>query len=223
MRILLIEDDERIRSFVKRGLEAEGYNVQIARNGSEGLDLGMSEFNIIILDLLLPDQSGLDVCRQLRESEIRTPILMLTAKDAVQDKVEGFRTGADDYLTKPFAFDELLARIKALLRRGPLLEMQAELKVADLTMNRDTREVRRGTRQIQLTSKEYALLEYLMSHPNRPLSRPLIIEQVWGYNHDTLTNVVDVYIRYLRNKVDRGFRKKLIQTVRDIGYKLVTD
>ena len=125
MRILLVEDDERIRSFVKRGLEAEGYGVQIARNGAEGLDLGMGDFNIIILDLLLPDQSGLDVCRLLREAEIRTPILMLTAKDAVQDKVEGFRKGADDYLTKPFAFDELLARIKALLRRGPLQEMQA--------------------------------------------------------------------------------------------------
>ena len=223
MRILLVEDDERIRSFVKRGLEAEGYRVQIARNGAEGFELGMSDFNVIILDLLLPDQNGFDVCRQLRESEIQTPILMLTAKDGVRDKVEGFRTGADDYLTKPFAFDELLARLKALSRRGPFQELQAELKVGDLRMNRDTREVRRGAKHLRLTSKEYALLEYMMSNPNRPLSRSLIIEQVWGYNHDTLTNIVDVYIRYLRNKVDRGYRKKVIHTVRDIGYKLSSD
>lgn len=220
MRILLVEDDERIMTFVKRGLEAEGYQIDTARDGEEALECGQDSYGLIILDLLLPGKSGIEVCRILRRNEISTPILMLTARDALQDKVEGLQTDADDYLTKPFAFEELLARIQALLRRGPYQETATTLTIADLTINRETRDVRRGDTILTLTAKEYALLEYLMTRPNRPLSRTLILEQVWGQHHDTLTNVVDVYIRYLRNKVDKGFSHKLIHTVRDIGYKI---
>jgi DNA-binding response OmpR family regulator len=220
MRILIIEDEEQIRRFIKRGLEAEGFQVDVAHNGEEGIALGRENYNLILLDILLPLKSGIEVCQTLRDDKISTPILMLTAKDAIQDKVEGLRTGADDYLTKPFAFEELLARIKALLRRAPYQETIPELRIADLSMDRETREVRRGTKLLSLTSKEFALLEYLMSRPNRPLSRTLILEQVWGQHHDPLTNVVDVYIRYLRNKIDKDFPQKLIQTVRDVGYKI---
>ncbi len=220
MRILLIEDEEQIRRFIKRGLEAEGFQIDVALNGEEGLALGRENYSLILLDLMLPLKSGIEVCQILRDDKITTPILMLTAKDAIQDKVEGLRTGADDYLTKPFAFEELLARIKALLRRSPYQETTSELRIADLSMNLETREVRRGDKLLNLTSKEFALLEYLMSRPNRPLSRTMILEQVWGQNHDPLTNVVDVYIRYLRNKIDKGCPQKLIQTVRDIGYKI---
>ena len=207
-------------TFVKRGLEAEGYQIDAAHDGEEGLQLGQGSYGLIILDLLLPGKSGIEVCQLLRQNGISTPILMLTARDALQDKVEGLQTGADDYLTKPFAFEELLARIQALLRRGPYQEAATTLAIADLTMNRETREVRRGDTILPLTAKEYALLEYLMTRPNRPLSRTMILEHVWGQHHDTLTNVVDVYIRYLRNKVDKGFPQKLIHTVRDIGYKI---
>jgi len=221
MRILLVEDDNRISAFVRRGLEAEGYGVDVVPTGQEGLDLGGGKYHLIILDLMLPDQSGFEVCRQLRQEQVHTPILMLTAKDAVQDKVQGLQLGADDYVTKPFAFDELLARIKALLRRGPYQEIQAELTVADLRLNRETREVWRGTTKLNLTSKEFALLECLMTNPNKPVSRSTILDQVWGYQYDPLTNVVDVYVGYLRKKIDGSFSKKLIQTVRDVGYKIV--
>lgn len=220
MRILLIEDDTRIVSFVKRGLEAEGYMVDVAQDGQEGLDLGMENYSLILLDLLLPVMSGLEVCENLRSHQIDTPILMLTSKATVQEKLEGFQLGADDYLTKPFVFEELLARIRALLRRTSYQEPSTELKVANLTLNRGTREVRRNGKPILLTIKEFSLLEYLMTHPDRVLSRTLILEQVWGYQFDSLTNVVDVYIRYLRNKIDPGHSKKLIQTVRGIGYKI---
>ncbi len=220
MRVLLVEDDERIVSFIKRGLEAEGYGVDVARDGEEGLDMGRGNYDVIILDLLLPKKIGTEVCQELRSAKIKTPLLMLTAKDALQDKVQGLQVGADDYLTKPFAFEELIARIQALLRRGPSCEVAPELTVADLTLNQETREVRRGKKVLSLTAKEYALLGYLMSRPNKPLSRTMILEQVWGYHNDTLTNVVDVYIRYLRKKVDSGASKKLIQTERDVGYKI---
>lgn len=220
MRILLIEDDTRIVGFVKRGLEAEGYMVDVAHDGQEGLDLGMEHYALILLDLLLPVMSGLEVCKNLRSHQIHTPILMLTSKATVQEKLKGFQLGADDYLTKPFVFEELLARIRALLRRTSYQEPPTELKVANLTLNRGTREVRRNGKPIPLTIKEFSLLEYLMTHPNRVLSRTLILEQVWGYQFDSLTNVVDVYIRYLRNKIDPGHSKKLIQTVRGIGYKI---
>jgi len=162
-------------------------------------------------------KNGTEVCHLLREKGIFTPILMLTAKDTLQDKIEGLQTGADDYLTKPFAFEELLARVQALLRRGAYQEIPVTFQIQDLYLNKGTREVTRAGQSISLTAKEFALLEYLMAHPDRSLSRTMILEQIWGYHHDTLTNVVDVYIRYLRNKVDKGFPQKLIHTVRDVG------
>lgn len=221
MQILLVEDDERIVSFIKRGLEAEHYRVDVAHDGVEAIDMGRAiRYQLIILDLVLPIKGGVEVCRTLRSEKIQTPILMLTAKDTLQEKVEGLKVGADDYLTKPFAFEELLARIEALMRRGEYKEVSEELKVGDLSLNRDSHEVRRGSSLIFLTTKEFALLEYLMCHPNKALSRTSILEHVWGYHYDTLTNVVDVYIRYLRKKVDEGYSPKLIQTVRDIGYKI---
>ena len=221
MEILLVEDDERIVSFVKRGLEAEHYGVDVAHNGQEAVDMARAiRYRLIILDLVLPIKSGSEVCQILREERVEAPILMLTAKDTLEEKVEGLRIGADDYLTKPFAFEELLARMKALLRRGPYQEQSQELKVADLVLSKESHEVRRAGKLITLTAKEFALLEYLMAHPNKVLSRTAILEKVWGYHYDTLTNVVDVYIRYLRKKVDEGHSKKLIQTVRDIGYKI---
>ncbi len=220
MDLLLVDDDQRIVSFVKRGLEAEGYHVDVALNGEEGLEYGRNPYTLIILDLLLPGMNGTEICRILRKDKIHTPILMLTARDGLQDKVEGLQTGADDYLTKPFAFEELLARIQALLRRGNYQDIPTTLNIQDLCLNKETHEVTRAGLPITLTAKEFALLEYLMSHPNRPLSRTMILEQVWGYHYDTPTNVVDVYIRYLRNKIDKGFSRKLIQTVRDVGYKI---
>lgn len=221
MRILVVEDDERISSFVKRGLEAEGYLVDLAQDGEEGLQKGMTSYDMIVLDLLLPGKNGYEVCQTLRQEQIQTPILILTAKEALQDKLRVFDYGADDYLTKPFAFEELLARIKALLRRKPSYkESAAELKISDLTLNRESREVRRGGKTISLTRKEFDLLELLMSNPGKALSRVSIIEQVWGYHYDTLTNIVDVYIGYLRKKVDGCSEQKLILTVRDFGYKI---
>ncbi len=220
MRLLLIEDDERITQFVKRGLEAEGFQIDTANTGPQGLELGRGNYGVIILDFFLPILTGKDICQTLRQEGIHTPILMLTARDTLEDKVEGLKTGADDYLTKPFAFEELLARVQALLRRGLYQETPTALQVGDLCLNKDTREVTRGQQSISLTAKEFALLEYLMSRPNRPLSRTMILAQVWGQNHDPLTNVVDVYIRYLRNKIDKGFSQQLIQTVRDVGYKI---
>lgn len=222
MHILLIEDDERISSFIRRGLEAEGYLVDVAHDGRKGVERGMSPYDLIILDLLLPDQSGHEVCQALRHERVQTPILILTAKDALEDKLSGFDHGADDYLTKPFAFEELLARIKALLRRRPSVTEEAGtlLQVADLTLNRNSRDVRRGSKDLSLTRKEFDLLEFLMSNPNKALSRTSILEHVWGYHYDTLTNTVDVYIGYLRKKVDSGSKTRLIQTVRDFGYKI---
>ena len=221
MQILLVEDDERIVHFVKRGLEAESYRVDVARNGNEAIDMAKAiRYHLIILDLLLPMKSGVEVCQILRSEKIQTPILILTAKDTLQEKVEGLNVGADDYLTKPFAFEELVARVKALLRRGEYKEVAEELKIADLTLNRGSHEVRRGSQLIALTAKEFSLLECLMSNPNKALSRTTLLEKVWGYHYDTLTNVVDVYIRYLRKKVDEDYSKKLIQTVRDVGYKI---
>ena len=221
MRILLVEDDERISSFVKRGLEAENYLVDLAQDGQEGIQKGMDPYDLIVLDLLLPVKNGHEVCQALRHEQVQTPILILTAKETLQDKLRVFDYGADDYLTKPFAFEELLARIKALLRRKPSYkESAAELKIRDLILNRDSREVRREGKAISLTRKEFDLLELLMSNPGKALSRVSILEQVWGYHYDTLTNVVDVYIGYLRKKIDDGAKQKLIQTVRDFGYKI---
>ena len=222
MHILVIEDDERISTFIKRGLEGEGYLVDIAQGGQEGLHKGLTPYDLIILDLLLPDLNGHEVCQALRREQIQTPILILTAKDALEDKLSGFDHGADDYLTKPFAFEELLARIKALLRRRPSCNEETDpvLQVADLTLNQSSRDVHRGGQVITLTRKEFDLLVFLMSNPNRALSRTSILEHVWGYHYDTMTNTVDVYIGYLRKKIDSGSKTKLIQTVRDFGYKI---
>jgi two-component system OmpR family response regulator len=221
MNLLLVEDDERIIEFVRRGLEAEGYHVDVARDGRDAARRGQSpDYQLIILDLLLPEVDGRDVCRQLRTANLGTPILMLTALDTLEDKVRGLRMGADDYLAKPFAFEELVARVQALARRGAVYrDDHLELRASDLVLDRATREVRRGDRPIQLTPREFALLECLMRSPGKVLSRPLILEKVWGYSKHPLTNVVDVYIRQLRRKVDRE-AVPLIQTVRGFGYKL---
>lgn len=220
--ILLIEADERISTFIKRGLETQGYQVDIAENGNNGMLNGLNPYDLIILDLLLPDMSGHDVCQALRRELIQTPIFILTAKDTLEDKLSGFAHGADDYLAKPFAFEELLARIKALLRRRLFYDKEPNsvLCVADLRLDQSSREVRRGDTFIALTKKEFDLLAFLMAHPNKALSRTAIIEHVWGYNYETSTNTVDVYVGYLRKKIESSSQPKLIQSVRDFGYKI---
>ena len=223
MRILLVEDDQRIVDFVQRGLKAEGYTVEVAHSGLEAITLGAEgKFQAIILDLGLPDLNGRLVCEHLRNSGVGTPILMLTARDTVQDKVTGLRSGADDYMTKPFAFEELLARIEVLMRRGgaEIKPEKKEFRIADLILNGETHEVRRGEAIIDLTPKEFALLECFMRMPGKVLSRTRILEQVWGYSADPLTNVVDVYIRQLRRKIDDDYDLKLLKTVRGFGYKM---
>ena len=223
MRVLLVEDDQRIVDFVQRGLKAEGYVVEVARKGLEAITLGTEgQFQIIILDLGLPDLNGRQVCERLRNAGVDTPILMLTARDTVQDKVTGLRSGADDYMTKPFAFEELLARIEVLMRRrgGEIKPEIKEMRIADLMLNLESHEVRRGETLIDLTPKEFALLECFMRMPGKVLSRTRILEQVWGYSADPLTNVVDVYIRQLRRKIDDDYDLKLLKTVRGFGYKL---
>ncbi|WP_019867091.1 response regulator transcription factor [Methylovulum miyakonense] len=225
MQILLVEDDGRIVDFVQRGLKAEGYSVEVANNGLDAIALGTEgQFQAIILDLGLPDINGREVCERLRHTGVDTPILMLTARDAIQDKVAGLRSGADDYMTKPFSFEELLARIEALMRRsgGELKQESKELQIADLALNLETHEVRRGGVLIDLTPKEFTLLECFMRMPGKVLSRTRILEQVWGYSSDPLTNVVDVYIRQLRRKIDDGHDLKLLKTIRGFGYKLDT-
>lgn len=219
-RLLLVEDDARIASFVKRGFEAEGYQVDVAQDGHEGIQRGLAPYDAIVLDLLLPGINGHGVCQALRRERIQTPILVLTGQETLEEKLRSFNDGADDYLTKPFAFEELLARIIAFRRRKPYKEPTVTLQIGDLTLNRDSREVRRGPTVIALTRQEFDLLEVLMSNPDKAFSRTSLLEQVWGYHYDTLTNVVDVYIGYLRKKIDVGSQTKLIQTVRDFGYKV---
>ncbi len=221
MRLLLVEDDSRVAKFIRKGLEAENYQVDVASDGELGVEMGVTDVHaVILLDVMLPRKSGVEVCRTLREQGVKTPILMLTAKDTLQDKLTGLGVGADDYLTKPFAFEELLARIQALLRRPQTLELAPTIQVADLALDKNTHKVHRAEVPIELTATEFALLEYLMRRPDRVLSRTLIQEQVWGYQHDPSSNVVDVYIRRLRNKIDREFNQQLIHTVRGAGYVL---
>jgi two-component system copper resistance phosphate regulon response regulator CusR len=218
MRLLLVEDEEKVASFVQRGLAAERFAVDVARDGISGLELAQSyDYDLIILDLLLPGLDGTEVLRKIRRTDRQVPILILTARDALQDKVTHFETGADDYLTKPFAFAELLVRIKALLRRGATRQ-ETVLRVADVELDRLTQQVRRGGKRIELTSKEYSLLEYLMANAGRVLSRTMIIEHVWDQSFDGATNIVDVYVRHLRDKVDEGREGNLIRTVRGVGY-----
>jgi heavy metal response regulator len=218
MRILIVEDEKKVAAFIKKGLEEETYAVDIATDGEEGLHLGeQNPYDLIILDLMLPKINGLDILSHLRAKKIETPILLLTAKDSVEDKVEGLNQGADDYLTKPFAFSELLARIRVLLRRGKT-EAKTTLEIADLTLDLVSHKVNRGNEEIELTGKEYSLLEYFMRNQEKVLTRTMIAEHVWDYNFDTFTNVIDVYVNHLRKKIDKNFPAKLLHTLRGVGY-----
>lgn len=222
MKILLVEDDERIVEFLNRGLESKGYTVDAVNSGPEGLEYGQSDlYQVIILDLMLPGLPGREVCQRLRLEGIRTPILMLTAMDALEDVVEGLRLGADDYMTKPFSFIELLARLEALGRRGGDYEIKPrQLTAGNLTFDRESLEVWRDGKAIHLTSKELALLELLMSSAGKVVSRAQILENVWGASSDPLTNVVDVYIRRLRAKIDTDGEESWITTIRGRGYRM---
>lgn len=221
MRILVVEDEQNVLSFIVQGLTEEGYVVDAATDGELALEYALTfPYDLILLDVLLPKIDGREVARTLRKRGVRAPILMLTALDAVDDRVAGLDSGADDYLVKPFAYQELLARIRARTRSVDQMGNPNELKIADLTLNRLTRVVKRGDREVELTAKEFSLLEYLLSHPNQALSRTQLGEHVWGYDFFNESNIVDVYIGYLRRKVDAGYPVQLIRTVRGVGYKL---
>ena len=217
MRILLVEDEKKRSSFIQRGLEGEGWSVDAAFDGDEGFEkLRSGSYDIVLLDLMLPKRSGIEVLKDARELEISTPVLILTAKDSLESKMEGFRAGTDDYLTKPFHFEELIARINALTRRTAQPEMR--LSVADLTLDLHTHRVTRGTETIELTSKEFPLLEYMMRNADKVLTRAMIAENAWHESFDRNTNLVDVYVMYLRKKLDENHEPKLIHTVRGTGY-----
>jgi heavy metal response regulator len=218
MRILVVEDEKKVSSFIKRGLEEEKYEVETAFDGEDGLKLATEkQFDLIILDWMLPKKDGLTMVKEIRENKIVTPVLMLTAKDSLEDIIAGLDSGSDDYVTKPFAFAELLARVRALLRRSEM-DKGAELRFADLRLDPVTHKVWRRDKEIDLTAKEYGLLEYFMRNPNQVLTRTMIADHVWDYTFDTFTNIIDVYVNYLRKKIDRDEEKKLIHTVRGVGY-----
>jgi heavy metal response regulator len=220
MRILVVEDEQKLVSFLKRGLEEEQFAVDVAYDGEEGWYLcQVNDYDLILLDIMLPKMDGLTLCRKLRYQHKDTPVILLTARDAVEDRVTGLELGADDYLVKPFAFAELLARIRALLRR-PRTPFVAQLQVADLVLDPVSHGVSRGGRSIELTAREYALLEFLMRRTGEVVTRTQIAEHVWDQHFDTNTNVIDVYISYLRQKIDRPFTQKLLHTVRGVGYVL---
>ena len=220
MRILIVEDEPKVASFIRRALEEESYAVDVCSDGIQGRDLASEvDYDLIILDLLLPGLPGIDVLKAVRDAKVATPILILTARSKVDQRVKGLDAGADDYLTKPFAIEELIARARALLRRASG-DTAGILQVDDLVLNPISREVTRSGQHIDLTSKEYALLEYMMRNAGRVLTRPMIAEHVWDLDFDTFTNVIDVYISYLRNKIDRGHARELIHTVRGSGYTL---
>lgn len=221
-RVLVIEDEQKMAELIKLGLEEEGMEVETAYEGETGLELGRANHHdLIILDLGLPGRDGLEIARALRNSGVKTPILILTAQDSTEMKVRGLDSGADDYLTKPFAFAEMLARLRALLRRTHS-EDSTVLQIGDLTLNLISRKVSRAGSEVQLTNKEFALLEYFMRHADQIISRETLSEKVWEETFDTLTNVIDVYINYLRNKIDRNYEPKMIHTVRGVGYMLRT-
>jgi heavy metal response regulator len=223
MRILVVEDEKKVARFIQQGLEEEHYTVDVAHDGLQGLSLAESQsYDAIVLDVMLPGKDGVEVTRELRAKRRSIPILMLTAKTSTEDKVAGLDSGADDYLTKPFAFAELLARLRSLLRRGAQ-EKTTVLSLADLVLDTVTHRARRGERAIDLTAKEYALLEFFLRNKDRVLSRTIIAEHIWDYHFDTGTNLIDVYINHLRNKVDTGFEVKLIHTVRGVGYVMKED
>ncbi len=220
-KILVIEDELQIAGFIKRGLQSEGYNVFVAADGETGLELSFGEMpDLIILDVMLPGIDGLNVCRQIREARLQSPILMLTAKDAIPDRVAGLEAGADDYLVKPFAFEELLARVRALRRRKAPIESEGPITFADLTLSPTTRMAQRGERTIELTAKEYDLLELFIRHPNQVLTRDQIYDRIWGYDFGGESNIIEVYIRYLRSKLEAQGEPRLLHTVRGVGYAL---
>lgn len=220
MRILLVEDNRRMSESLRMTLEEDGYAVDTAYDGLDGEEMGLiSSYDIIILDIMLPGKDGLEVCRELRDRRVSTPILMLTARDALDDRVQGLDSGADDYLVKPFEVDELRARIRALLRRESSSK-SGSLQVADLILDPATHTVRRGDQPIELTAKEFSLLEYLMRHPNHLITRAMAEEHLWSYDHVIASNVVDVYIRRLRLKIDDPSEVKLLETMRGAGYRL---
>jgi heavy metal response regulator len=218
MRILVIEDEKKVANFIKKGLEEEHYAVDNAYDGESGLYMSeVNEYDLIILDLMIPKIDGLEVLKRIRKNRNNVPVLVLTARDTVEDIVRGLDSGCDDYLTKPFEFLEFLARIRALLRREKI-DKEPILKIADLTLSLVTHKVMRREKEIELTGKEYALLEYFMRNPDKVLTRTMISEHVWDYHFDSMTNVVDVYVNYLRKKIDKGIEPKLIHTIRGVGY-----
>ena len=218
MRILIIEDEKKVAQFIKKGLEEEHYAVDTAYDGEMGLYMiEVNEYDLVVLDLMIPKIDGLEVLKKIRGNKNKVPILVLTAKDTVEDIVKGLDAGCDDYLTKPFEFIEFLARVRALLRREKG-EKEPVLKIADLTLSLVTHKVMRKGKEIELTSKEYALLEYFMRNPDKVLTRTMITEHVWDYHFDSMTNVIDVYVNYLRRKIDKDFEPKLIHTIRGVGY-----
>ncbi len=220
MKVLVVEDEQKVANFLQKGLKEEQFVVDVAYDGLEGESLALAnEYDLILLDVMLPGKDGVMVLESLRARKIETPVIMLTAKDMVVDKLKGFEAGCDDYIPKPFSFEELLARVRAVLRRRSGVSGNV-LNFADLTLDLISHKVIRGGKEIELTVKEYALMEYLMRNPNRVLTRTMITQQVWDYNFDSFTNVIDVYVNYLRNKVDRDFPQKLIHTVRGVGYIL---
>ncbi|MDE2222831.1 MAG: response regulator transcription factor [Candidatus Omnitrophica bacterium] len=222
MRILVVEDEKSIASFLARGLKEEKFAVDVAYDGEEGMYLAeINAYDVMIFDIMLPKKDGIAMCQELRARKINTPILMLTARNAVEDKIDGLNSGADDYLTKPFSFGELLARLRVLLKRTTGNKTSV-LKVDDLQLNQLTYEVQRDGRPIKLNTKEFMLLQYLMLNAGHVISRTMISEHVWNEEFDSMTNIIDVYIAYLRRKIDKGFRKKLIRTVRGAGYMLGT-
>lgn len=220
MKVLVVEDEQKVANFLQKGLREEQFVVDVAYDGLEGESMALeNEYDLILLDVMLPGKDGVAILENLRSHKIEVPIIMLTAKDMVVDKLKGFEAGCDDYIPKPFSFEELLARVRAVLRRHSSAGTNV-LNFADLTLDLISHKVIRGGKEIELTAKEYSLMEYLMRNPNRVLTRTMITQHVWDYNFDSFTNVIDVYVNYLRNKVDRGFPQKLIHTVRGVGYIL---
>lgn len=220
MRILLVEDNRRMNTTIRLSLEDRGYAVDPAFTGPEGEELAeVTPYDAIILDIMLPEKDGIQVCRDLRRKKINTPVLMLTARDAIEDRVAGLDSGADDYLVKPFAIEELHARLRALLRRESG-DRSSQLAILDLTLDPATHYVARAGKSIELTAKEYALLEYFMRNPNRLITRDMAVEHIWSYDFEASSNIIDVYIRRLRRKIDDGFEEKLFETLRGSGYRL---
>jgi DNA-binding response OmpR family regulator len=221
MRILVVEDDRKVASFIRKGLEEEGHAVEVAGDGAAGIERAIdgSSWDLVVLDVMLPKGDGFSVLKAIREEGLRMPVLMLTARDAVGDKVTGLDLGADDYLSKPFAFEEFLARVRALLRRGGGAPAPV-LRLADLTLDPSTREVRRGARRVELTAREHTLLEYFLRNAGRVLTRPMLAQHVWGLDFDSESNVVDVYVGYLRRRIEGQGERRLLHTVRGVGYVL---